>query len=974
MRRSLTIFILAVFMLAFCVNNLNAEEPPYLLVRVDAGPEVKIIPLLELGLDIVDGVKEQYVDVVCHPDDLIRINALGYQTQVLIHDMVRHYQDLSPTDEMGGFRTYSEVVADLNQIHADHPDVTSEVFSIGQSIEGRDLWVIKVSDNPGLEEDEPEIFFNGLTHAREPIGMSICMELLERLTDGYGIDPEITDLVDTREIFFLPVFNPDGYIYNEQIAPGGGGMWRKNRRNNGGSYGVDLNRNWAFNWGYNNIGSSGSPSSETYRGTAPFSEPETEAVRQFCNDHIFSIVINFHSYGDYYLYSWSIPYSPWGFTPDNATFQALSQTMQQWNGYTYGTAWEILYEVNGDANDWQYGEQVEKPKSLAWVPEVGSSFWPSVSSQPGLIAENIEPSLYLIDQAGNYMPTPVSLAYAGGVIDDVAGGNGNGGLDPGESVFFTATLRNNGWETGTGISAMLSTADPYVVITGNSSTYPNLDPQTSAPSNSQYAMNVSSSCPLEHNVHFELDWTCNEGYSGTASFNLMVGDPLFQPMGPDAYGYMAYDNYDEGGPAFNWIEIDPSYGGPGTLINFSQDDETVHLPLPFSFQYYGQTYNEISVCTNGWIAMGATTETDYSNSHIPDADGPAAMIAPFWEDLSPQQVGQVAYYYDAVENYFIVEFDSVRQYLPSSALETFEVILYDPAHYPTITGDGQILFQYNGITDPSQNTVGIENHDETIGLELLYNGSYDSHIPTLEAGVAILFTTPTSQPDMSVALTYLSGSPVPSGGGYVTFDVSLQNNGSSPVNFDLWIEIPPQITPPSVPNRNLTFPAGHSLYRPGMPWPIPASWPAGNYEMIWNVGNLSTSTVWATDSFPFEKSATDDGSGYALWEIEGDPLDQLFENADTGEESIVSDFALLGVYPNPFNPTATLRYGIPEAGFVSLKIFDLLGREVATLTDGYRDTGSHLVSWDASDMASGIYLYVLRAGGNTLGGKMVLMK
>ena len=105
-------------------------------------------------------------------------------------------------------------------------------------------------------------------------------------------------------------------------------MWRKNRRDNGGgSYGVDLNRNWGFNWGYNNIGSSGSPSSETYRGTAPFSEPETEAVRQFCNAHIFSIVLNFHSYSNLMLYSWSIPYAPWGYTPDDATFQMLSQTM-----------------------------------------------------------------------------------------------------------------------------------------------------------------------------------------------------------------------------------------------------------------------------------------------------------------------------------------------------------------------------------------------------------------------------------------------------------------------------------------------------------------------------------------------------------------------------------------------------------------------------------------------------------------------
>ncbi|HDH58230.1 MAG TPA: hypothetical protein ENF16_06435, partial [Bacteroidetes bacterium] len=463
MRRLLAALSIAVMALLFFGTSLWADEGPYMLVRVDVNPEVKIVPLLELGLDIVDGVRDQYLDVVCFPGDLSRIRALGYQAEVIIPDMVQYYAALSPTEDMGGFRTYSEAVTELFQIHDDHPDITTEVFSIGQSIEGRELYVIKVSDNPELDEDEGEIFFNGLIHAREPIGMAICFELLNQLTDRYGIDPDITYFVDNREIWFLPVFNPDGYVYNEQIAPSGGGMWRKNRRDNGGgSYGVDLNRNWGFNWGYNNIGSSGSPGSETYRGTAPFSEPETEAVRQFCNEHSFAIVLNFHSYGDEMLYSWSIPYAPWGYTPDNATFQMLSLTMQQWNGYVYGTAWEVLYEVNGDANDWQYGEQTEKPKSYAWVFEVGPSFWPSPSSIPGLIAENMDPCYFLIDQAENYMPTAVSLAYIDGVIDDQVGGNGNGGLDPGESALFTPTLRNNGWETGTGISATLFTPDPYV--------------------------------------------------------------------------------------------------------------------------------------------------------------------------------------------------------------------------------------------------------------------------------------------------------------------------------------------------------------------------------------------------------------------------------------------------------------------------------------------------------------------------------
>jgi hypothetical protein len=974
--KHLSVVLTAALIVLAMGTNLLADEPPYLLVRVDINPEVKVIPLLELGLDITGGVKDQYIDVVCHPDDLAQIRALGYRAEVLIEDMTRFYSERAATDDMGGFRTYSEVVAELNQMHALYPNITSEVFSIGQSIEGREQWVIKVSDNPEIDEDEPEIFFNGLIHAREPMGMTVCMALLDTLCSNYGVDPNITYLVDEREIWILPVLNPDGYVYNEQIAPSGGGMWRKNRRDNGGGvYGVDLNRNYGFNWGYNNIGSSGSPGSETYRGTAPFSEPETENVRQFSDLHSFGIVMNFHSYSDMILYSWSIPYSPWGYTPDNATFVSLSQTMQQWNGYSYGTPWEILYEVNGDANDWHYGEQVEKPKSLAFVFEIGgysAGFWPSPSQIPGLVAENIEPCLYLIEQAENYMPQPVSLAYVGGVIDDVAGGNGNGGLDPGESVFFTPTMTNNGWETGTGISATLTCNDPYITITQNASTYPDMDPHTTGEAVTPYAFEVSPSCPLEYSVTFRLEWTCDEGYTGSSSFDLMVGDPLYQPMGPDAYGYMAYDNYDEGGPTFDWIEVDPNAGGSGTLLNFTQDDQTFQVSLPFDFQYYGQTYNTISVCGNGWVAMGTTTETDYSNSHIPDPDGPPAMLA--WEDLSPQQSGTVSYYYDETNHYFVVEYNEVRQYLPTSAFETFEVILYDPVYYPTTTGDGQILFQYNGVSDPSQNTVGIEDPSETIGLELLYNGDYDSHVPELAPGVAVLFTTPTTMPELVIDLTYQSGSPVPAGGGNLYFDVYVENVGSTPANFDAWLDVEyGGGSPTTVVQRSFSnYQPGWSINRPDMFFPVPGSYAAGNYMMYGRLGN-HPDEIWVEDGFPFVKSGDNFIAGFQPWVPNGVP--DPFENIALADQPTVPDeFTLSQNYPNPFNPVTTIAYGIPEGGFVSLKVYDILGRQVAVLSDGYRPPGMHRVNWDASNMSSGIYLYVLQAGEHRLGGKMVLMK
>ncbi|MBU0520363.1 zinc carboxypeptidase, partial [bacterium] len=431
MKLKSTMVIIAVLIIG-TVSSAIAEEPPYLLVRVDISGPTSLIPLFEMGLDIVESDKKTYLDLVAHPDEYARIQALGYQAEIKIDDMVRHYQDQSGSDDMGGYHTWSEMVAEITQVHADHPLITTAPFSIGQTIEGREMHVIKISDNPEIDEDEPEVFFNALTHAREPIGVELCLELIHRLTDDYGSDPYITDLVDTREIFVLPVFNVDGYVYNETINPFGGGMWRKNRRDNGGSFGVDLNRNWGYDWGYDNIGSSGVPSSSTYRGTAPFSEPETDNVRQFCNQRNFSVGLNIHSYSNLMMYSWSGSHN--GYVPENTAFETISTVMYGWNSYTYGPGWMVLYEMNGDANDWMYGEQMEKPRIMAWLFEIGSSFWPPASAIPGLVAENMQPCLYLIEQAGDYMSPYVTLDPLGAPIQIPAMGG---------SFDFDVTVSNN---------------------------------------------------------------------------------------------------------------------------------------------------------------------------------------------------------------------------------------------------------------------------------------------------------------------------------------------------------------------------------------------------------------------------------------------------------------------------------------------------------------------------------------------------
>jgi hypothetical protein len=208
--------------------------------------------------------------------------------------------------------------------------------------------------------------------------------------------------VNNRELWFVPIVNPDGYEFNRQTDPLGGGMWRKNRRlNTGGTYGVDLNRNFGYKWGYDNLGSSPSPGSETYRGASAFSEPETQVIRALADSSKFILALNYHSYGNYFIY-------PWGYdniyTPDQLVFKSIADSVSVLNGFIGGTSWEVLYLTNGDSDDWMYGEQNEKNKIFAFTPEVGDQFdgfWPDPSRISTLCEQQLQPNLFIASLAGN---------------------------------------------------------------------------------------------------------------------------------------------------------------------------------------------------------------------------------------------------------------------------------------------------------------------------------------------------------------------------------------------------------------------------------------------------------------------------------------------------------------------------------------------------------------------------------------------
>jgi len=379
-------------------------------------------------------VGHDYVLVEATPDEARALGRLGFTLEIQLFP-----EAFPPADS--NYHDYAEMVAELQQAAFDHPAIFS-LFSLGLSYEGRTVWAGKISDNVGVDEDEPEVIFTHHQHAREHITVEMALYTLRMLTDEYGVDPQITSLVDGREIWMVFDVNPDGGEFD--IATGSYASWRKNRQPNAGSsfIGTDLNRNWGYRWGCCG-GSSGDPASETYRGASAFSAPETAVVRDFVDSRVVGGVqqikahIDFHSYAE--LVMW-----PYGYTftdvpadmtqDDHDALVAMGQAMAATNGYTPQQASD-LYISDGGVRDWLYGAHRVFSFTFEMYPTTSAQggFYPPDEVIPAQTARNRAAILYLLDNA--------ACPYA--VIGKQA--QYCGGLPPPTQVTLTSVAAQDGW-------------------------------------------------------------------------------------------------------------------------------------------------------------------------------------------------------------------------------------------------------------------------------------------------------------------------------------------------------------------------------------------------------------------------------------------------------------------------------------------------------------------------------------------------
>ncbi|MEV8432155.1 M14 family metallopeptidase [Streptomyces chartreusis] len=387
----------------------SADDIRQYEVRLHGGAEARTA-LQRTGVT-VDATDDHGVVVSGRADQIKKLRSLGYDVTPLgaVPDRSAGEDDVRLYDFPSGdsrYHNYAEMTSEINSIVSANPSIASQRV-IGTSYQGRNIVAIKISDNVGTDEAEPEVLFTHHQHAREHLTVEMALYLLRELTSDYGSDSRVTGLVNNREIWIVPDLNPDGGEYD--IATGSYRSWRKNRQPNSGSsaVGTDLNRNWAYRWGCCG-GSSGSTSSETYRGASAESAPEVKVVANFVRSRVvggkqqITAGIDFHTYSELVLWPFGYTYSDTatGMTADDRNaFAAVGQKMAASNGYTPEQASD-LYITDGSIDDWLWGNQKIFSYTFEMYPRSGGGgFYPPDEVIERETSRNRDAVLQLLENA-----------------------------------------------------------------------------------------------------------------------------------------------------------------------------------------------------------------------------------------------------------------------------------------------------------------------------------------------------------------------------------------------------------------------------------------------------------------------------------------------------------------------------------------------------------------------------------------------
>lgn len=624
------------------------------------------------------------------PEDFDQLRARGFNVQWLPEERVEE-------GRLDEYHENAEIEAEFIAWAAAYPNLFS-YQSIGNSVQGRPLWMAKISDNVGADEPEIEVKYISSMHGDELTGLENCMKLIDTLLTGYGTDAELTELVNDFEVYIMPLMNPDGRNV--------GTLGQRFNAN-----GIDLNRDFPDRaW----------DSTNTIAGR----EIETAHVMNFSATRHFVVSANFHGGEMVANYPWDSNYngsSVFSPSPENTLFHHISLVYSQENptmynsndfppdGTTNGAEW---YHVSGGMQDWNYVWMGCKEITL----EISHTKSGPESALDSLWRENRQAMInYLLEaregvrgfitdsESGNPVRTNVMLANIPYVTHSSAEHGeyfrilqaGTYSLTFSAPGYVSQTVNNVNVVAGTPtvLDIQLSPA-PRAEIAIVPTSFSEVVPVCNT-----YDVNLT----IENNGDAALAWSSSEASFNATNYGASIG------------GGRWIDSRVAGGPVYNWIDISTI----GTQVTFASDDQNLGpYAIGFNFPFYGNSYSQVRVAANGWISFTstATGATSYTNLTLPNSSAPENILACWWDDLSPQRAGTNVRRWTNNVDSFVVSYQNVQSFA-NSGVYNFEVIL---------KSDGSITYQYGnmGTNRLESATIGLQNSDKTKGATIIYNAAY----------------------------------------------------------------------------------------------------------------------------------------------------------------------------------------------------------------------------------------------------------
>ena len=714
-----------------------------------------LIKLESFGIPIDHGVHKKGVFIISDfsISEIQTARNAGYIVDILIEDSKEYFlqrnsmnsvaeRNLFCTDQtssdyetpdnfnlgsMGGYLTYQEMLDQLDLMKSLYPDLIttkeniSDFITEGQPdnsttppIGGNGIKWVKISDNPSnSSENEPQILYTAIHHAREPNSLSQLIFYMWYLLENYDVDNEIKSIVDNTELFFVPVINPDGYLYNEKTDPNGGGFWRKNRKNGNG---VDNNRNYDYYingdpadgiWG--GEGASNDPNNQTYHGTAPFSEVENQAIKWFCEQHDFVMALNNHSYGELLLY-------PYGYanevpTPENELFEIVSEVLVSQNGYDNILS-SGLYPAAGDSDDFMYGTIGTHDKIYAMTPEIGPEFWPPSSQIEGIAKSMMYLNITSAKMVNNYAD----------LIDTSP-------LFVGNEVIIDQTfdIKRLGLSGSGNFTININPISTNIGAVGDPISFSNLDVLEETNGTIQYTLinETQAGDPIVFEIIIN-----NGSYDTKVLLNKIFGSliPVFEDIGDSTT-----DNFDNNG----WGITNTTYVSPSNSITESpngnyQNNENKTIRLSENINLTNAIGANVTFYAkwdieNNWDYVQLEVSLDNGNSWIPQC----GLFTNEGSSNGGQPTGQPLY--DGTQNNWVLEQIDLSDYLGEEITMRFKFesdgeVRADGFYFDDLTvnvlGDGTLsnadvlASQFSVYPNPVSNLVYITTpkNNYTLGI------------------------------------------------------------------------------------------------------------------------------------------------------------------------------------------------------------------------------------------------------------------